>query len=61
MSVYLIETKKEIFWSNRKLDRDWKHATEFLYRDRAKAKEITEERFKKLKNNTPKKLYEIIT
>lgn len=58
--IYLIETKQEVFWSKRKMDRDYKHATEFLYRDRAKAKEMQPKQFERFKRNTSKKLYEIV-
>ena len=58
--IYLIETKQEVFWSKRKMDRDYKHATEFLYRDRAKAKEMLPKQFERFKRNTSKKLYEIV-
>jgi len=57
--VYMVETPKEIFWSKMKMDRDYKHI-EYLYRDKARAKEMTEERFKKYRNNTSKQFWEII-
>jgi hypothetical protein len=59
-NVYTIETKGEVFWSKRKMDRDWKHATEYLYRDKARAKELTQAQFEKFKKNTSKKFYEIV-
>jgi len=59
-NIYIIETKGEVFWSKRKMDRDYKHATEYLYRDRAKAKEMAPKQFDRFKRNTGKKLYEIV-
>lgn len=58
--IYLIETKQEVFWSKRKMDRDYKHATEFLYRDKARAKQMSPKQFDRFKRNTAKKLYEIV-
>lgn len=58
--IYMIETKKEVFWANRKMDRDYRHATEFLYRDKARTKEMPEARFKKFRNNSPKTFHEIV-
>jgi hypothetical protein len=56
--IYLIETPKEIFWSDSKIDTIYRHV-EFLYRDRAFYKEMDERRFSNLKKNTSKKVYRI--
>lgn len=56
--TYYIETPKEIFWSYSKLDATYRHV-EFLYRDRAKFKEMKSDRFRSYLKNTPKKAYEI--
>ena len=53
--IYFIETPKEIYWSPRKLDVAYKHI-EFLYRDKAKAKELPEDKFKSYQNRSKKKL-----
>lgn len=58
--IYIIDTKDAIFWSRRKMDRDFKHACEFLYRDKARAKELTQKAFNRLKQSTPKKVIEIV-
>lgn len=58
--VFIIETQKEVFWCNRKMDRDYKHATEFLYRDKARAKELEKAQFDRLRRNSSKKFWEIV-
>lgn len=53
-TVYSVETPKEVFWSNRKMTAQWKHL-EFLYRDRARYKEMTEDQFDRYKSSSKKK------
>lgn len=43
--VYLVETPREIFWSERKLTSQYKHL-DFLYKNRARYKEMPEVKFK---------------
>mgnify|MGYP003543810601 CR=1 FL=1 len=56
--VYIVETKKEVFWSKTKLDAQFKHI-EFLYKDQARFKEMTEEAFKKYTEKLSKKVIEL--
>lgn len=56
--TYYIETPREIFWSFSKMDATYKHI-DFLYRDRAKFKEMKSDRFKSYLKNTPKNSYQI--
>lgn len=53
--VYFIETPRELYWSRRKLDVTYKHV-EFLYRDKAKSKQMDEDRFKAYKGKSKKKV-----
>lgn len=57
--VYIVETPDEIFWSKRKMDAQYRHM-DFLWRDRAKYKELTEFKWGKLKETTKKKVWEIV-
>lgn len=56
--IYYIETPKEIFWSPRKMNVTWKHI-EFLYRDKARAKEMPEDKFFAMLKGSTKKPYEL--
>lgn len=59
MKVYLVETPKDIFWSNSKMDTQYKHV-EFFWRDKARYREMDEGQFKRyliVKKN--KKVWEI--
>lgn len=60
MKVYIIETPKEVFWSYKKMDTTYKHV-EYLYRDKAKYRELEGARWKKFKSQTKKSIYEIVT
>lgn len=55
MIVHLVETPREIFWSNRKLTAQWKHI-DFLYKDKARYKEMTEDKFKEYCNRVNKRV-----
>jgi len=57
-TVYLIETPKEIFWSHRKLDAQYKHL-DFLYKDRARYKEMAEEKFNNYVKHSGKKIIKL--
>ena len=57
---YVIETPKEVFWSKQKIDATYKHV-EFLYRDKAKWREIPDQNWKRFQKNCNKKLWEITT
>ena len=57
--VYVIETKSDIFWSRRKMDTQYIHATQFLYKDRAIYKEMNPKQFEALKARTTKELREL--
>ena len=57
--VYLIETPEDIFWSKRKLTTQYKHC-DFLWRDKAKYKEVVGAKFKALTQSTKKKLWELV-
>jgi predicted metal-binding protein len=59
MTMYLIETRENVFFSPRKMNRDYEHALKFLFRDRARAKEMEEEAFKKYKEKSLKKFIEL--
>jgi hypothetical protein len=56
--IYLIDTKSHILWSSVKMKATYKHV-EFLFRDRAKFKEVTSDQFNKLVRSTNKKMIEI--
>ena len=56
--MYIIETKDEVFYSERKLDVTFKHV-EFLYRDNVRYKELTPEQFDKLKMRNKKKFIKL--
>jgi hypothetical protein len=58
--MYIVETPKDIFWSIRKMDAQFLHATKFLYKDKAKYKEVTSEAFESLIAQTKKKVRKII-
>jgi hypothetical protein len=58
--IFLIETPREVFWSPSKMDRDFKHAVEFLYRDKARAKQMTPRQFDKFKKQAPKTVHAIV-
>lgn len=58
MNVFVIETKKDIWWSREKIDAQYKHV-EFLYRDKARYREMSMKKFNQLKSSTTKKVYEI--
>jgi hypothetical protein len=58
-TVYIVETPSEIFWSKRKMETQYRHM-DFLWRDRAKYKELSEFRWAKLSSTTKKKVYEIV-
>lgn len=53
--VYVIETPKEIFWSDCKMDAQYAHV-DFLYRDRARYKEVTPLKFRNMTQTTKKKV-----
>jgi hypothetical protein len=57
--IYVVETPDEIFWSKRKLTTQFKHL-EFLWRDRAKYKELTPVKWGQLKERTSKKVWELV-
>ena len=57
-TVYSVETPKEVFYSNRKLDAQYKHL-EYLYRDRARYKEMTQDQFNKYKESSKKKFIQL--
>jgi len=57
-TVYVIETKKDIWWSRSKMDATYKHI-EFFWRDKARYKEMTMKRFNQLRQTTDKKVWEI--
>jgi hypothetical protein len=56
--IYLIDTKSHILWSSVKMKATYKHV-EFLFRDRAKFKEVSSDQFNKLVRSTNKKMIEI--
>ena len=58
-TIYVVETPEEIFWSKRKMDTQYKHM-EFLWRDRARYKEISEFKWGRLSATTKKKVWEIV-
>lgn len=58
-TILIVETPDEIFWSKRAMDAQYRHM-DFLWRDRAKYKEVSEFRFKKLAETTKKKVWEIV-
>ena len=58
-TIYIVETPEEIFWSRRKLDTQYKHI-EFLWRDRARYKELSEFKWGRLSATTKKKIWELI-
>lgn len=57
--MFVIETKNELYYSERKIDAIYKHVT-FKFKDRPKFKEVTETQFKSVqrryKNKTQVKL-----
>ena len=56
--VYVVETPDEIFWSERKMETQYKHI-EFLWRDKARFKELTRNQWRLLKKRTKKRIWEI--
>ena len=54
-TVYLIETSREVFWSNRKLDAQFHHVS-FLYKDKARYKEMEEEKFNTYAKHSSKRI-----
>ena len=52
--VYIVETSDEIFWSKRKMDVTHQHV-KYLYRDKARYKQMDEDKFTKYIENTNKK------
>jgi hypothetical protein len=57
-TVYVIETPDELFWSHRKMDATYKHV-DYLWRDRAKYRELAVDKWKALSKTTKKKIYEV--
>jgi len=57
--VYIIETPDEIFWSKRKQPVQYRHV-DFLWRDRARYKEITAFKWGRLSATTKKKIWELV-
>lgn len=57
--VYIIETPGEVFWSRSKIDATYRHV-EFLYKDKARYKEVPSWRFAKMQERYHKPLFEII-
>ena len=57
--VYVVETKSDIFWSQRKMDTQFLHATQYLYKDRAIYKEMNPKQFEALKTRTTKEMREL--
>ena len=44
--IYLIETPKDIFYSNEKIDTQYEHV-EYLWRDKARYREMSDQQFKR--------------
>jgi hypothetical protein len=57
--VYIVETRKEVLWSRRKMTTQYLHATEFLYRNKAKYREVSMKKLNQMKQYTDKKFIEI--
>ena len=57
--IYLVETPKDVFWSERKMDAQYKHI-EFFWRNKAKYKEMTSLQFKNYRNISNKSFREIV-
>ena len=57
--VYYIETKTDVYWSERKLDVIYKHVDDFDRRDKARLKELPKGRFNRMKDQSPKKFWRI--
>lgn len=58
-TVYFVETPTDIFWSRNKMEAQYKHV-EFFWRDRAKYKEMSENKFKNyLGTKSKKKVWEL--
>ena len=56
--IYVVETPRELFWSNRKINAQWKHI-EFLYKDKARYKEFTEDKWSDYASKANKKLIQL--
>ena len=56
---YCIELKKDVLWSRSKMDAQYRHACDYMFRDRAKYKEVTQKRFNQWKSTSNKKFIEI--
>jgi hypothetical protein len=56
--VYVIETPSNIWWSKRKLTAQYKHVS-FLWRDKARYKEMVASKFDRLVSRTTKKVEEL--
>ena len=58
-TIYIVETPNDIFWSKRKMDAQYRHVS-FLWRDRARYKELTEFKWGRLSATTKKSIWEIV-
>ena len=56
--IYYVETNHAIYWSERKMDVQYKHC-EFSRRDRAKFRELTKARFDRLSKTVEKKICQL--
>jgi len=57
-TVYVVETPSSIYWSLSKMTAQYRHV-DFLWRDKARYKEMSEFRFKNYTKSTPKTVQEI--